>query len=297
MLNNLLNSVQLSVVKPSYIIIVSSGDDITKIIEIHEKNLEIVHHHTNKIGQSNQKVIAISMLKPVTKWVFLLDDDLELLPNTLGNAFRRIKLIQSENTNGIGTNIMDKTINFQNLKPGIFQSKRKIGKISPSGRALKYAFKDITYTEWLNGASIWRADCLNQYMLPVLDSTYAAYEDVIFSSNIALTSKLVYDPSIILYEQTPHSRVTLNFKQFKYITLWTGYLVCSRLDTSIINFKMLTLTRMFFFLFSKRRIKNIEFSNILYFSKFVFGVLNLPNDKVKSRILLVAFLKNESTYI
>jgi glycosyltransferase involved in cell wall biosynthesis len=297
MLNSLLSSVQSSEVKPDSIIIVSSGDDVSRIIEFHRKSLKIVHHHTDKIGQSNQKIIAIQMLEPTIDWVFFLDDDLELKPETLSNAFKRIKLIQNENVNGIGTNLIDKTLSFRYSRRSKFRSKKQIGKIKPSGRALKYAFDEITYTEWLNGASIWRKDCLSKYTLPILNSTYAAYEDVIFSSSIARASKLIYDPSIVLLEQIPHSRVNLSFQQFKYVSLWTGYLVCSRLEMKLMNYKFLTLARWLFFIFSIR-IQNIyQFFEIIRGLKFLFKILVLPRNKDESKIVLIALLKNESESI
>ena len=297
MLNNLLNSIQVSELKPDSIIIVSSGVDISEIVETHRKSLKILHHHTHRIGQSNQKMIAIQMLNPTIDWVFFLDDDLELIPSTLTRALQRIELIRQENVSGIGTNLTHKSQNFQHSKQRKFQSQTRIGRIKPSGRALKYAFSEFTYTEWLNGASIWRKDCLNQYMLPVLDSKYAAYEDVIFSSNVARTSKLIYDPSIILLEQLPHSRVTINFKQLKYITIWTGYLVCSRPNMRIYSYKMLTVARFIFFIFPLRRKYKFNLSKMILCLRFLLNILRLPRDKVKSKILLIAMLNSESENI
>jgi hypothetical protein len=128
----------------------------------------------------------------------------------------------------------------------------------------------------------------------VLDSTYAAYEDVIFSSSVALTSKLIYDPLIALNEQIPHSQVVLSFKQFKYISLWTGYLVCSRLDTKVMNFKLLTLGRLFFFLFSKRGRGGLKLSKVISCLEFVFKILMLSGNKLKSKIILVELLSHEN---
>jgi glycosyltransferase involved in cell wall biosynthesis len=294
MLNVLLNSIQLSETKPNSVIVVSSGDDISKIIEAHRNSLQLLHHHTSKIGQSNQKLIAIEMLVPQTKWVFFLDDDLELSPSTLTNACLRIKQVQNENINGIGTRLINKSLNLQKLQREKSRLGKKIGKIQPSGRVTKYAFDVITTTEWLNGASIWRKDCLNHYTLPVLDSIYAAYEDVIFSSSVARTSKLVYDPLIALNEQIPHSQVVLSFTQFKYITLWTGYLVCSRLDTKVISFKLLTLGRLFFFLLSKRGRGGLKLSKVIRCLEFVSRILMLSGNKLKSKIILVELLNHEN---
>lgn len=293
-LNILLDSVKYSETKPDSVIVVSSGEDISEVIGVHGKDLQILHHHTNKVGQSNQKVIAIQMLKPETNWVFFMDDDLELMSSTLSNVYKRIELIQNQNVNGIGAHLIEKFSNFQDVQHEKSPSKRITGRIKPSGRASKYAFDKLTYTGWLNGASIWRTNCLNQYSLPILNSTYAAYEDVIFSSAVARTSNLLYDPAIILREQVPHSRVTLSFKQFKYITLWTGYLVCSRLDTKILNYKMLTVLRWLIFLSRTRIKKRFKLIDIFLSLQFVVKILRLPKSKPKSKILLIALLNDES---
>ena len=158
MLNVLLNSIELSETKPNSVIVVSSGDDVSKIIKAHQNSLQLLHHHTSKIGQSNQKLIAIQMLNPQTKWVFFLDDDLQLMPSTLTNAYLRIKLVQNENVNGIGTRLINKSLDLRKLQRERSRLEKQIGKIRPSGRVTKYAFDVITTTEWLNGASIWRKD-------------------------------------------------------------------------------------------------------------------------------------------
>jgi hypothetical protein len=295
MLNVLLNSIELSQTKPNSVIVVSSGNDISEVIEAHRNSFQVLHHHTSKVGQSNQKIIAIQMLPPQTEWVFFLDDDLELMPTTLNYLFLRIGQVQNENINGIGTRLINKSLDLREFQRGRPRLEKQIGKIKASGRVTKYAFDVIATTEWLNGASIWRKDCLNLYTLPVLDSTYAAYEDVIFSSRVAHASKLIYDPLITLKEQVPHSRVVLSFKQFKYITLWTGYLVCSRLDTKVMNFKLLTLTRLLLFLLSKRRRNDLKLSKVIRCLEFVLKILMLPGNKLKSKNILVQLLINENT--
>ena len=294
MLNVLLGSIQLSETKPESIIVVSSGDDISKIIEVHRKSLRILHHHTNKIGQSNQKVIAIKMLEPQTKWVFFLDDDLELMPSTLTDACVRIKLIQNQRINGIGSRLVNKSSNSQDLNKDKNHFRKMIGKIRPSGRATKYAFNEVTHTEWLNGASIWRKDCLDQYSLPILNSKYAAYEDVIFSSEVSKGSKLLYDPRIKVIEQLSHSKVRLNLSQFKYICLWTGYLVCSRSDTKILNFKFFTMLRAIKFIAMGGFLRLIQQHKFKTFLRFFSQVILLPMDKSKSKKIIISLLELES---
>lgn len=295
MLNILLNSIESSETKPSSVIVVSSGNDISEVIEAHRNSLQLLHHHTSKVGQSNQKVIAIQMLPPQTKWVLFLDDDLELMPTTLTYAFLRIGQVQNENVDGIGTRLIDKSLNFQELQNRQSNSRRQIGKIKPSGRASKYAFNSITSTEWLNGASIWRKDCLDQYTLPILNSKYAAYEDVIFSSYVSKKSQLIYDPEIKILEQLPHANIKLSLSQFKYISLWTGYLVCSRPDTKIVGYKFLTIFRAVKFLSSGGFLQIVRTRKVIAFLRFFSQMISLPLNKSKSKEIIVGLLEFESS--
>jgi glycosyltransferase involved in cell wall biosynthesis len=295
MLNVLLNSIGLSQTKPNSVIVVSSGDDISEVVEAHRNSFQLLHHHTSKVGQSNQKIIAIQMLPPQTEWVFFLDDDLELLPTTLNYVFLRIGQVQNGNVSGIGTRLINKSSNLQESQPRQSNSRRQIGKIKPSGRASKYAFNSITSTEWLNGASIWRKDSLYQYTLPILNSKYAAYEDVIFSSNVSKNSQLIYDPEIKVLEQLSHANIKLNLSQFKYISLWTGFLVCSRPDTRIDSYKCLTIFRAFKFLLTGGFLQIVRTRKIMAFLKFSSQMISLPTNKSKSKEIIVGLLELESS--
>ena len=295
MLNVLLNSIELSDTKPNSVIVVSSGDDISEVIEAHRISFQLLHHHTSKVGQSNQKIIAIQMLPPQTEWVFFLDDDLELMPTTLNYVLLRIGQVQNGNVSGIGTRLIDKSSNLQESQPRHSSSRHQIGKIKPSGRVSKYAFNSITPTEWLNGASIWRKDSLDQYTLPVLNSKYAAYEDVIFSSNVSKKSQLIYDPEIEVLEQVSHANIKLNLSQFKYISLWTGFLVCSRPDTRIDSYKCLTIFRAFKFLLTGGFLQIVRTRKIIAFLKFSSQMIFLPMNKSKSKEIIIGLLKLESS--
>ena len=295
MLNVLLNSIELSETQPNSVIVVSSGDDISEVIEAHRNSFQLFHHHTSKVGQSNQKMIAIQMLPPQSEWVFFLDDDLELMPTTLNYVFVRIGQVQNENVSGIGTRLIDKSSIFQESQNRQSNSRRQIGKIKPSGRASKYAFNSITSTEWLNGASIWRKDSLDQYTLPILNSKYAAYEDVIFSSNVSKKSQLIYDPEIKVLEQVSHANIKLNLSQFKYISLWTGFLVCSRPDTRIDSYKCLTIFRAFKFLLTGGFLQIVRTRKIIAFLKFSSQMISLPMNKSKSKEIIIGLLKLESS--
>lgn len=294
LLKTLLSSIVKSPLQPHEIVIVSSGETILELINQYSAYFTIKHLHTELLGQSNQKTLAFKLVSTDSKWVFFLDDDLELMPNTLKNVYHRIELIQDNNVTGIGTQIINKSSNYQNLRQRKRNSGKQLGRVKPSGRASKYAFHKLTYTEWLNGASIWRRDCLSQYTLPILNSRYAAYEDVIFSSKVSSSSELVYDPKIQVMEQISHSRVKLNLSQFKYIVLWTGYLVCSRLDTKIMSYKFLTVYRAFSFLMNGGLVQVIKHHKFFSFSKFFAEIISLPMNKEKSKSIIVKLLELES---
>jgi glycosyltransferase involved in cell wall biosynthesis len=295
LLKNLLSSIVNSQSQPHEVVIVSSGESIYELVNQYSILLKIKHLHTEMIGQSNQKKLAFNLLDDDSNWVFFLDDDLELKPTTLTDAFLRIRQIQNGNVSGLGTRLIHKSSNLEELQPWQSNSRRQIGKIKPSGRATKYAFNSITSTEWLNGASIWRKDSLDQYTLPVLNSKYAAYEDVIFSSNVSKNSQLIYDPEIKVLEQLSHANIKLNLSQFKYIALWTGYLVCSRPDTKIVSYKCLTIFRAFKFLLSGGFLQIVQTRKIIAFLKFCSQMISLPMNKSKSKEIIIGLLKLESS--
>ena len=295
LLDNLLRSIVNSQLLPSEVVIVSSGESILELVKEYSIGLRIKHLHTELIGQSNQKRLAFESLDRNSSWVFFLDDDLELMPNTLVNAYRRIELIQNEETSGIGTNLINKYSDSPFMQKAKFYSKKQLGRIKPSGRATKYAFNETTYTEWLNGVSIWRKNCLDQYVLPILNSRYAAYEDVIFSTNVSRTSKLIYDPEIKVLEQLSHSNAKLSISQFMYISLWTGYFVCSRIDSKIMNYKFLTILRAMKFLASGGILQIYKLRQFLAFSQFLIRVILLPMDKSNAKKILIDLLEIESS--
>jgi glycosyltransferase involved in cell wall biosynthesis len=294
LLSILLQSICDSKAKPEQICIVSSGIEINEVVSNYYDFLKINHFHTKKIGQSNQKVLAIQMIKENIDWVLFLDDDLALLPDTIDRLLFRINQISDMNIGGIGTKIIDVVNTNSKDHDTKFRPRQSSGKVYSSGRAKKYNYNVLGETKWLNGASAWRKHLLQYYKLPVLDSRYAAYEDVIFSSKIAESFDLIYDPEIKVLEQLSHANIKLNFSQFKYISLWTGYLVCSRLDTRIVSYKCLTTFRAVIFLFSGGFLQVIRTRKFIAFLKFFSQMISLPMNKAKARGIIIGLLKFES---
>ena len=276
---------------------VSSGENVAKVVNRYKHMLNINHIHTEYSGQSLQKTLAIKSLNNNIDWVFFIDDDLILTSDTLSRVEKRILKLPNASFSGIGTRLISQDESFGKINFGIANSlfSKNHGTIRKSGRAIKYMYDELNYPEWLNGASIWRIECLEEYKLPVLDSRYAAYEDVIFSSKMANVSKLVYDPEIEVVEQIPHKNLNLSFSQLKYISLWTGFLVCSRLETRLINYKCLILFRATKFLFfggSKQLLQNCEFHS---FSNFMRTLIFLPMSKLKANEIILSLLRSENS--
>jgi glycosyltransferase involved in cell wall biosynthesis len=293
-LNKLLVSIGNSLLKPLEVIIISSGEEISNIVSKHANSFKIKHFHTVLVGQSNQKKIAFEYLDEKSKWVFFLDDDLEITPTTINRVIERIVEVDGVNVDGIGTKLLTSPDKF--LKPLRLVSSFSLplgkGKIMNSGKANKYMFRKRIETEWLNGASVWRKSSLINYNIPILNSRYAAYEDVIFSTNVAKHSKLLYEPSIEVIEQTSHSQPTVNLAQFKYITLWTGYLVCTRKESKLNSFKILTIARTIRFVYMA--VKHRSGLNLLTITIFLKDILFLPKNKDDAKTRILEAIKNEA---
>jgi glycosyltransferase involved in cell wall biosynthesis len=296
-LGNLLQSISQSKIKPRQIVLVSSGEDIKKMVSPYYELINIKHIHTEKIGQSNQKVIAISSLDSDIDWVFFLDDDLLLLPDTIDFVLEKINQLNGNNVAGIGTQIMPLGTPYTpNKSDETNKSKKKLGKILKSGRALPYQSPIETNTEWLNGASIWKRDVLQKYQLPLLDSKYAAYEDVIFSTEVSKSYELIYDPQIKIREQICHNKLQPNLSAFKFINLWTGYFVCIDSRTKLSSFKILTILRLLKFSNQKLNVRHAQLTDLLKAFKLAYLLIALPNDKVKSKEIILNLIREESSF-
>jgi glycosyltransferase involved in cell wall biosynthesis len=296
-LNNLLNSINNSTLKPFEVVVVSSGEDISQILHQYSNSFTIKHLHTKLVGQSNQKKLAIKYLDQEVEWVFFLDDDLLIMADTISHTLEKIYKVTGKNIAGIGTQILSRH-NLINSNEFVETKipKNKLGTISKSGRANSYQNTEETETEWLNGASIWNKKVLQDYQLPILDSRYAAYEDVIFSTKVNKIYKLVYEPQIKIVEQISHNDSKQSISAYSYINLWTGYFVCIDARTKLSNFKALVILRFFKFTIQKIRFRNKEFKDTTQAFILAFKLITLPNDKVKSKEIILKLIRNEILY-
>ena len=73
-LNTLLGSLSKSVDRISQVTIVSSGENISEIINNHRPYLPLTYFHSEISGQIAQKMKGIELISSKTDWVLFLDD-------------------------------------------------------------------------------------------------------------------------------------------------------------------------------------------------------------------------------
>ena len=84
-LNTLLGSLSKSVDRISQVTIVSSGENISEIINNHRPYLPLTYFHSEISGQIAQKMKGIELISSKTDWVLFLDDDL-VIPDDVHHA-------------------------------------------------------------------------------------------------------------------------------------------------------------------------------------------------------------------
>jgi hypothetical protein len=221
-LNTLLCSLQQSKNRINQVIIVSSGSEVSEIIESYRYSLNIIHSHSKVSGQIYQKIEGLKLLDKHIDWVLFLDDDLtiskvaidDLIDGYLHNP-------KYKDVGGFGLNLSNielrshsyfsnyvlKLIGFKSQKPGT---------ILKSGHAQKYLdSKNDIYTQWLNGLSVWRSELLHHYKYNFSRVDYAAYEDVIFSYRASREMRLMFASRIYAENQGLEKFKPLITSQFK----------------------------------------------------------------------------------
>jgi GT2 family glycosyltransferase len=202
-MRKLLKSIEQSTIKPSSLVIVSSGEPIHGLISEFETSLKIDYVHSEVTGQVNQKKIGISRLSKEIPWVVFLDDDLLVASNTLETAFETLlmHINTGERIVGIGlglstTSRMNRSSRFQNtVGRALRLSSATPGKVIRSGQGISYLESKLPiYTDWLNGASIWERGSALEYVKFVPSSKYAACEDLVFSFQQSKKGKLLFVP-------------------------------------------------------------------------------------------------------
>jgi len=208
----LLRSVERSTINPKSLVIVSSGQPIHDVVIEFDNKLDIDYVHSEVTGQVNQKKIGIAKLPQEIPWVVFLDDDLIVAPDAFEKAFETLSLNKNPDDGivGIGlgltpTSRLNKSSRIQRfLGYAFLLSSKTPGKVLGSGQGVSYleSTKPL-FTEWLNGASIWKIQSTIDYATSVPSSRYAACEDLVFSYQQSKKGKLLFAPEAkILFQDT-----------------------------------------------------------------------------------------------
>ncbi len=230
-LEKLLRSICKSSILPIEIIVVSSGNEISKLISEFNSILNIVYRHIDGHGQIRQKMTGISLITKEVDWVLFLDDDLLIEKNALLNA---VKFLRDQHFYrsivGVGFNLMPTSRlvsghTFYKMMAKMFYLHSKTpGKLLKSGHPMSYlSSTKVLNTDWLIGSSLWRRDMLSHYSFEFLEAKYSAFEDVIFSNNCKKHGELIYLPSSRLFFQndsitreTSHLFISATFWRFYF---------------------------------------------------------------------------------
>lgn len=221
-LNTLLISLRSSAKRISQITIVSSGVDVSHVVNYHQNFIPINYFMSEISGQIAQKIKGIELMPSNTEWVMFLDDDVvlseysidNLIDNYLTSSFYKDVAGFGLNLNNIELRQPRSLTKFFLKKVGLHSDTP--GAILKSGHAVKYlGCTKSVYTQWLNGLSVWRYDQLKKYNPKFSKIDYAAYEDVLFSYRVSKQNKLLFAKDVHAHSQTFETISSLTAAQFK----------------------------------------------------------------------------------
>ena len=221
-LNTLLLSLRRSAKRINQVTIVSSGINVSGVVNSHQTFIPINHFHSEISGQIAQKIKGIELIPSNTEWVMFLDDDVimseysidRLIDNYLTNS-------DYKGVAGFGLNLNNIELRHPRALANLFLKIAGLysgtpGAVLKSGHAEKYlGSTEAIYTQWLNGLSVWRYDQLKNYNPKFARIDYAAYEDVFFSYRISKQHKLLFTNDVDAYSQTFENFSSLSARQFK----------------------------------------------------------------------------------
>ena len=238
----LLSSLVQSTTKPKALVVISSGRPIHDVISEFIDELNIDYFHSEVTGQVNQKKIGISRLRKEIPWVLFLDDDLLLAQNTLEKAFDTLfqHKTNGESIVGLGlgltpTSRLKRSSHIHNLLGRALRlSSETPGKVIPSGQGVSYLENpEPIYTEWLNGASMWKIESAVDYVSLVPSSGYAACEDLVFSYEQSKNGKLLFAPQARVFFQESEPNDYNRSQAIISGTAWRYFFVKSNPELSL----------------------------------------------------------------
>ena len=291
-LNTLLDSLSKSVNRISQVTIVSSGRNVSEIINNHRPYLPLTYLHSEISGQIAQKMKGIELISSNTDWVLFLDDDLVISEDAIDNLIDNyLNNSKYKNVAGFGLNLNNIELRGQSKFIALFLNliglhSNTPGVVLKSGHAQRYldSHNDI-YTQWLNGLSAWKFNLLKNYNPKFSRIDYAAYEDVIFSYQISKQYKLLFIAGVYANNQHFEKYLSLSATQFKAAAYMRYLFVIENKELS----KLLMLFAQFFrtldFIKSGEPSKSL-FYRALYSTKILVDLLFTTFTRVKPLQLL-----------
>lgn len=191
-IKNLLDSIKNLNVKIGQILIADGSKNVSEMITSYKNDLNIQWLDCPEIGQINQRNYALKFINPHIKIVAYLDDDLILDKSSIKNI---INFWNETKPTPAGV-----SFNITNLKaqPNSFFRKIFCMQLEPFGKVLLSGYntpivninKNIKSDWLLGGATLWRKDILDSYIVPKSSMEWAISEDLIFSYPISKKENL-----------------------------------------------------------------------------------------------------------
>jgi len=241
-LDKFLESVSNLSLLPVEVVIASSGIDINGIIEKYTNKLNLKHVHSLRSGQVIQKKLGLKYFSESLNWIAFFDDDIILLPDSIENAFADISKLSGQNKiAGIGLSCASSYVSIRKsqyklMKKLFLSSDKNLGQVNKSGYNSSYmGSREVIETQWLNGASIWKAELAKKYNVPFDEIRHAIGEDLFFSFQNLKYGRLFFSPSSkFIFQKYPEDHFQLtNFVLHTYIQL---FFVLTNKELSVLAF-------------------------------------------------------------
>jgi glycosyltransferase involved in cell wall biosynthesis len=255
-LERLLESLTYSTITPHEVLVVSSGQSILSVVSKFKNSLLIRHIHTSLIGQVPQKRLGIDNLSADTEWCLFLDDDLILERTAIQEALVSIERFRDHQVIGIGlslpvTSRASNVSSLFKLAGSFFHLYSKVpGKVLRSGYASSYSEQqDYYFSEWLNGASMWKVNVLSLYGQNLPSTNHASCEDLIFSFSARNYGKLLFSPKAKAFFQDGGFTNPNSVDIMVSAAYWRYYFVSINHELSKLAFFKSQLGRLLFSIF------------------------------------------------
>lgn len=252
-IDRLLESLAYSTITPHEVLVVSSGQSILSVVSKFKNILHIRHIHTSLIGQVPQKQLGIDNLSADTEWCLFLDDDLILERTAIQEALVSIEKFRDHQVIGIGLSlpVTSRASNLSSLfklAGSFFHLYSKVpGKVLKSGYASSYSEEqDDYFSEWLNGASMWKVNVLSLYGQNLPSTNHASCEDLIFSFTARKYGKLLFSPRAKAFFQDGGFTNPDNVEVMVSAAFWRYYFVSISRELSKVAFFKSQLGRIIF---------------------------------------------------